>query len=284
MFEPTYDAYAPRRRDGGRRASARCALAPPDWRFDAGSAGGGVRAAHARADPEHAPQPDGQGVHARRAGGDRGAVPAPRRAGDQRRGLLARSCSTAPRTSRSRRCPTCSSARSRSTAWARRSASPAGRSAGRSRPPPLTAAVRAVHQFVTFTNSAPFQEALADVLPVGRRRTATTTSCAPTTRAGATCSRRVLRGAGLRRCRSAAPTSCSPTSASSGYASDVDFCRRLVTEIGVAAIPTSVFYADAPKRRPPSRASASRNATRRSSPRRRGSRGCAPSAQASKGV
>ncbi len=31
-------------------------------------------------------------------------------------------------------------------------------------PPPLTNAVRATHQFVTFTNSAPFQEALADAL------------------------------------------------------------------------------------------------------------------------
>src|SRR5205085_4888441 len=31
-------------------------------------------------------------------------------------------------------------------------------------PPPLTDAVRATHQFVTFTNSAPFQEALADAL------------------------------------------------------------------------------------------------------------------------
>ena len=29
-----------------------------------------------------------------------------------------------------------------------------------------------------------------------------------------------------------------------GEASDVAFCRRLVTEIGVAAIPTSVFYAE----------------------------------------
>ena len=36
-------------------------------------------------------------------------------------------------------------------------------------PPPLTAALRAVHQFVTFTNSAPFQEALADVLPAAAR-------------------------------------------------------------------------------------------------------------------
>lgn len=36
-------------------------------------------------------------------------------------------------------------------------------------PAPLGAALRAVHQFVTFTNAAPFQEALADVLPEAAR-------------------------------------------------------------------------------------------------------------------
>ena len=36
-------------------------------------------------------------------------------------------------------------------------------------PPPLTSALRAVHQFVTFTNATPFQEALADVLPLAVR-------------------------------------------------------------------------------------------------------------------
>src|SRR6185312_4335136 len=36
-------------------------------------------------------------------------------------------------------------------------------------PPPLTAALRAVHQFVTFTNGTPFQEAFADVLPIAAR-------------------------------------------------------------------------------------------------------------------
>ena len=76
-----------RRRDGGRRGARRAARAAR-LALRSRSSGGGVRAAHARADPEHAPQPDGQGVLARRAGGDRGAVPAPRRAGDQRRGLL----------------------------------------------------------------------------------------------------------------------------------------------------------------------------------------------------
>jgi aspartate/methionine/tyrosine aminotransferase len=110
-------------------------------------------------------------------------------------------------------------------------------------PPPLTAALRAVHQFVTFTSSAPFQEALADVLPVaaaqgfyGELRHAY--------RARRDRLADVLRGAGF------APLSiggayfllCDLAGRVSG--DDVSFCRRLVTELGVAAIPTSVFYAD----------------------------------------
>ncbi len=39
-------------------------------------------------------------------------------------------------------------------------------------PPPLTQALRATHQFVTFTNSAPFQEALADALTAPFTRSA----------------------------------------------------------------------------------------------------------------
>ncbi len=37
--------------------------------------------------------------------------------------------------------------------------------------------------------------------------------------------------------------------AARGVTDDVAFCRRLVTEVGVAAIPTSVFHAD-PSRAP----------------------------------
>jgi aspartate/methionine/tyrosine aminotransferase len=113
-------------------------------------------------------------------------------------------------------------------------------------PAPLTNALRAVHQFVTFTNSAPFQEALADVLPLAagdgfyeqlrrdyrdrRDRLAG-----------------VLRGVGL-----------TPLPVDGAYFllvdvaargrnggggdGDVSFCKWLVTEIGVAAIPVSVFY------------------------------------------
>ena len=85
-------------------------------------------------------------------------------------------------------------------------------------PPPLTAAVRAVHQFVTFTNSAPFQEALADVLPAAAAERLLRISCAPTISRRRDLLARVLaRARGWSRCRSpsTARTSCSPTSASS---------------------------------------------------------------------
>jgi aspartate/methionine/tyrosine aminotransferase len=109
--------------------------------------------------------------------------------------------------------------------------------------PALTTALRAVHQFVTFTNSAPFQEALADVLPLAasdgfydrlraeyRRRRDTLTT--------------ILTDAGLPPLAIDGAYFLLADVGALGEASDVAFCRRLVTEIGVAAIPTSVFYAD----------------------------------------
>ena len=74
VFEPAYDAYAPDVAMAGGVVRA-VPLRAARLALRSRAAGGGVRAAHARADPEHAPQPDGQGVRARRAGGDRGAVP-----------------------------------------------------------------------------------------------------------------------------------------------------------------------------------------------------------------
>ena len=117
-------------------------------------------------------------------------------------------------------------------------------------PAALSAAVRAVHQFVTFTNSAPFQEALADVLPAaaGQRllRAAARRLRAPPRPARAAC----CAARASSRCRSAARTSCSPTSASSATRATPTSAARLVTEIGVAAIPTSVFY-ERPEAAPP---------------------------------
>jgi aspartate/methionine/tyrosine aminotransferase len=110
-------------------------------------------------------------------------------------------------------------------------------------PAPLSAAIRAVHQFVTFTNSAPFQEALADVLPVAARD-----GFYDRLRAEYRGRRDLLAGiletAGL-------PTL--PIGGAYFLLTDVGrlapdgdtaFCRRLISEVGVAAIPTSVFYAE----------------------------------------
>jgi aspartate/methionine/tyrosine aminotransferase len=116
-------------------------------------------------------------------------------------------------------------------------------------PPALTAAVRAVHQFVTFTNSAPFQEALADVLPA-----AAETGYYAQLRADYARRRDllagVLRGAGLEPLPIGGAYFLLTDIGKLGYTSDTDFCRALVTEIGVAAIPTSVFY-EHPETAPP---------------------------------
>jgi aspartate/methionine/tyrosine aminotransferase len=110
-------------------------------------------------------------------------------------------------------------------------------------PPPLTAALRAVHQFVTFTNATPFQEALADVLPVAARDGYYAGLRSDYAR------RRELLASSLRAAR------LDPLPIDGAYflladlrprgvTDDVAFCRRLIAEVGVAAIPTSVFYAD----------------------------------------
>ncbi len=110
-------------------------------------------------------------------------------------------------------------------------------------PAPLTEALRAVHQFVTFTNAAPFQEALADILPRAaqdgyyeglradyrRRRDLLT---------------RLLCDAGLQPLPIGGAYFLLVNVGERGFANDADFCRRLVTEYGVAAIPTSAFYID----------------------------------------
>jgi len=107
---------------------------------------------------------------------------------------------------------------------------------------PLSAALRAVHQFVTFTNGAPFQEALADVLPQAAREGFHDELRAAYRRRRDRLAE-ILRGSGLE-----------PLPVDGAYflladvgrhaATDVEFCKRLITDVGVAAIPTSVFYED----------------------------------------
>jgi aspartate/methionine/tyrosine aminotransferase len=108
-------------------------------------------------------------------------------------------------------------------------------------PEPLTRAIRATHQFVTFTNSAPFQEALADALvhsaardyygelrrEYARRRRLLGT---------------ILDDVGLAPLPIQGSYFLLSNVSGFGFADDLSFCRHLCTEIGVAAIPISPFY------------------------------------------
>jgi len=110
-------------------------------------------------------------------------------------------------------------------------------------PAPLTATIRAVHQFVTFTNSSPFQEALADVLPAAAANGYYTQLRADYARRRDLLSQ-VLRDAGLAPLPIGGAYFLLTDVAPLGFTDDVAFCRGLVTGAGVAAIPTSVFYQD----------------------------------------
>jgi N-succinyldiaminopimelate aminotransferase len=94
-------------------------------------------------------------------------------------------------------------------------------------PAPLNNALRAVHQFVTFATSTPFQEAMAVAL-----ETAAARGYYDQLRAEYTERRDLMTDI-----------------AHLGFPDDVAFCRYLTADIGVAAIPPSAFYAD-PARAP----------------------------------
>jgi len=108
-------------------------------------------------------------------------------------------------------------------------------------PPAISAAIRCAHQFITFCTATPFQHAIAHALSLGddfygelvadygRRRDRLCTGLA---QAGF----EVLIPAGTY----FALTDIRPL----GYSDDVEFCRMLPVEVGVAAIPPSVFYED----------------------------------------
>jgi aspartate/methionine/tyrosine aminotransferase len=115
-------------------------------------------------------------------------------------------------------------------------------------PPGLNHAVRATHQFVTFSTSTPFQEAMATAIETAARigyydqlrreyaarrdllaAALTSAGLPPLPIQGSYFMLSDLRGM--------------------GFPDDVSFCRHLTTEVGVAAIPPSAFYAD-PARAP----------------------------------
>jgi aspartate/methionine/tyrosine aminotransferase len=115
-------------------------------------------------------------------------------------------------------------------------------------PAALTAALRAVHQFVTFSTATPLQEAMADAMEEAVRiGYYAELRAAYAKRKGALQS--ALEDAGL---------PCLPIRGSyflladvskTGFPDDVAFCRHLVRDVGVAAIPPSAFYSE-PARAP----------------------------------
>ncbi|MGH2532014.1 MAG: methionine aminotransferase [Thermomicrobiales bacterium] len=115
-------------------------------------------------------------------------------------------------------------------------------------PAALNAALRAVHQFVTFATATPFQEAMATAL-----ETAETTDYYAQLRAAYTARRDllqgILEGAGLPTLSIAGSYFLMADVANRGFPDDASFCRYLTTEIGVAAVPPSAFYVD-PARAP----------------------------------
>ncbi len=116
-------------------------------------------------------------------------------------------------------------------------------------PAALNAALRAVHQFVVFATATPFQEAMADAIEL-----APALDYYRELRAGYAERRDRLRtalgDAGLR------PLDCQGSYfllgdiTAWGFEEDVEFCRYLTRDVGVAAIPPSAFYLD-PATAPP---------------------------------
>lgn len=110
-------------------------------------------------------------------------------------------------------------------------------------PADLNAAIRTVHQFSTFATATPFQEAMAVALEAAEER-GYYTQLRDEYAARRDRLRAILADAGLPplECQGAYFLLSDVTPL--GFDNDVDFCRYLVTEAGVAAIPPSAFYLD----------------------------------------
>ena len=115
-------------------------------------------------------------------------------------------------------------------------------------PANLNAALRAVHQFVTFATATPFQDAMAAAMETAawngyydqlltdyaRRRDLMDAA---------------IRGGGLKTLPVSGSYFLMADIAHLDFATDVEACLFLVTDIGVATVPPSVFYSD-PARAP----------------------------------
>jgi len=111
-------------------------------------------------------------------------------------------------------------------------------------PAELNAGIRATHQFSTFATATPFQEAMAVAFEVANRRGYYAELAREYTE------RRdrlhaVLADAGLPPLECQGSYFLQADITGYGFTNDVEFCRYLVKEARVAAIPPSAFYLDA---------------------------------------
>jgi aspartate/methionine/tyrosine aminotransferase len=111
-------------------------------------------------------------------------------------------------------------------------------------PAHLNAALRAVHQFVTFATATPFQEAMAIALEeAGANGYYGQLAAEYDERRAAL--RDALEANGLRTLPVGGAYFLMADVADLGFATDIAFCTWLTSEIGVAAVPPSAFYLDA---------------------------------------
>jgi N-succinyldiaminopimelate aminotransferase len=111
-------------------------------------------------------------------------------------------------------------------------------------PPPLRDAVQRAHQFVTFATASPLQAAFAAALRLPDAYFQELSAQYLSKR------QRLLTGlaeAGLKAHVPEGSYFIMADITGRGFADDIAFCRHLVTEVGVAAIPPSVFYSPAHK-------------------------------------
>jgi len=106
-------------------------------------------------------------------------------------------------------------------------------------PPPLTRALRAAHQFITFCNGTPFQYAVAAGLRAGDEYYRELLE-GYRARRDLLCSGLEEVGFGVR--RPAGTYFVVADIRPLGWHDDVEFCRMLPEEIGVAAVPPTSFY------------------------------------------
>ena len=108
-------------------------------------------------------------------------------------------------------------------------------------PAPLNAALRAVHQFVTFASATPFQDAMAVAIEEADAR-GYYAQLARDYAERRTLLRDALAAAGLPVLTNQGSYFLMADTAATAFPDDVAFCRFLIERLGVAAVPPSAFY------------------------------------------